>query len=257
MKIAHLTIVPVLLSWLVASLATGSPAQTTPRSRYSSARRSPVARPAAPPAIDTDPHFQRVLANSEVRVFRLTLGPNESTTSTAHPRDYLVASLGESDVQAVGDINNVSLRMNDGETQIVTGGWSHKLVNRSAQPANLVVLEVVHGIAPQQGVCGLSGRSCGQVRFGNTRDGRYSQATLFETATVRLLRAELGPGGVLPSHTDPLGHLVVTLTQARLTDGTAEASDEPAGCAWWMADGLGSLKNSGSQDTRMLILEVK
>jgi hypothetical protein len=232
-------------------------AQTAPKSRYADTRKAASPRVPALAGMDSDSHFQRLLANGQVRVFRLSIAANESTQLNAHPYDYVVVSLGSNEIEAAGEINTFPLQMNDSEAQILTGGWSHKLVNKASQQANLLVIEVMHGISPDQSICGLSGRSCGQVRFGNTADGRYSQTILFETAKVRLMRAELGPGGVLPTHADPSDHLVLALNDARLTDGFTEATDQTVGYTIWTPGGLNTVKNAGKQDARMLILEVK
>lgn len=232
-------------------------AQESPSSRYASVRKNPSSRIPSPAGVDADSHFRRILANTQVRVYRVTLGANEATLLDAHPHDYIVVSLGTNEIEAAGEGNNhFPLEMNDGEAQVLTGGWPHKLVNRASQTANLLVLEVARGISPHESVCGLSGRSCNQARFGKTVEGRYSQSLLFETSSVRLFRAELGPGDALPSHTDAADHLLVTLTDARLIDGFDEVP-KPAGDATWAPGGLSNLKNSGPQEARILILEIK
>lgn len=213
----------------------------------------------APSNLDmaSDPHFQRVLANREVRVFRLTLAPNQATGLDVHLHDYLVISLGTNHLEAAGTLNRFELQMSDAETQVLTARWAHRLVNVSIQPANLLIVEVMRGIAPEHALCGLNARSCTHVRFGKSKEGEYTQTMLFETEKIRLLRAELGPGGSLPTHTDNADHLVLPITTALLDTGTDDPAPHNAGAALWLPGGLGLLRNAGDAQARLFLIEIK
>lgn len=245
---------PVRLLVFATTVAAVAFAQI-PRKQY--ATKSGVARFSAALEMSSDSHFQHVLDNREVRVFRLTLAPSEATGFDVHNHDYLLISLGSSHLEAAGAVNRFELQMNDAETQVLTGGWAHKLVNISAQPANLLVVEVLTGIKPEHALCGLNAHSCSHVRFGKSKEGEYTQTMLFETEAIRLLRAELGPGGTLPAHTDVADHLVLPLTAALLDIGTDAPSPSEPGAALWLPGGLGLLRNAGDSKARFFLIELK
>lgn len=205
----------------------------------------------------SDPHFQRVLANKEVRVFRLALSPNQATGFDVHEHDYIVVSMGPTHLEAAGAVNRFELQMKDAEAQVLTAGWTHKLVNVSSEPANLLIVEVMRGISPERASCGLNAQTCHQVRFGKSREGEYTQTMLFETQTIRLLRAELGPGGSLPAHTDRADHLLLPITAALLDTGTDDPVPHQAGGALWLPGGLGLVRNAGDAQARMFLVEIK
>jgi hypothetical protein len=249
------TIRVVRLFALTSLLAAVAFAQAS-RKQYATTRPG-TSRPPARLEMSSDPHFHRVFANSEVRVFRLTLAPGQSTGLDLHDHDYLVVSLGANHLEAAGAANRFDLQMNDAETQVLTAGWAHKLVNISTQPANLLVVEVMRGIRPERALCGLNARTCTQVRFGKSREGEYTQTMLFETERIRLLRAELGPGGSLPGHTDDVDHLVLPVTAALLDLGTDDPAPHQAGTALWLSGGLGLVRNAGDTQARLFLIEIK
>jgi hypothetical protein len=169
---------------------------------------------------------------------------------------WLVA-IGASQFEASGGTSQFAFQLADGEMQVITGSWPHKLVNTGTTPAQLVLVEVVKGIAPAKAACGLGGRPCSQVRFGKTVEGTYTETMLFETQTVRLLRGELGPNGSLPEHTDRADHVIVPLTVLRIGDEFEQTTVQQPGSAIWRPGHLGTVKNLSDQDAKMLILEIK
>jgi hypothetical protein len=232
-------------------------AQSTSAAKRYAPKASVPSRPAGPVEMANDSHFHVTMKNERVRVLRLDLAVGESTPINAHQHDYIVVALEASQFEAAGGMSRFTFQLADGEMQVITGGWPHKLVNTGTVPAHLILVEVVKGIAPTRAACGLGGRPCSQVRFGKTIEGSYTQTMLFETETVRLLRGELGPNGSLPEHTDRADHVVVPLTVLRTGDEFEQPTDQQPGSAIWRPDHLGTVKNLGEQDARMLILEIK
>ncbi len=204
-----------------------------------------------------DSHFRVTMKNASVRVLRLDLAAGEATPVNAHQHDYIVVAIQASQFEAAGGESRFAFQLADGEMQVVTGGWAHKIVNTGTAPALLILVEVAKGIAPTHAVCGLGGRPCAQVRFGKTIEGTYTQTMLFETESVRLLRAELGPNGSLPEHTDRADHLIVPLTALRTGDDFEPVAEQEPGSAIWRPGHLGAIRNLGERDARMLILELK
>jgi len=200
------------------------------------------------------------LQNSRARVARLELAPNASTRLDAHPHDYILVSNGSSRLRVEGSSSQFDLDMANDELQVIKGGWSHRLVNRSEKPAEVLLIEINQQIHPDHPTCGLNGSNCESVRFGKSDQGTYSESTLFETDTVRVLRAELGPGSTLSTHAHSGGHLIVPLHDADLeTEAGPQAKNpaDPNNLAFWQSDGPRALLNRGKSDASLLIVEVK
>jgi hypothetical protein len=82
------------------------------------------------------------------------------------------------------------------------------------------------------------------------------QNTLFETPTIRLVRAELGPRTSLPRHEHGSDHLLLALTKLQLVADSDNVSQD-AETAYWHAGGFTTLKNVGQEQARFLLLELK
>lgn len=232
-------------------------AQNPPATKRYAPKASIPIRSAGPVDMANDSHFRVTMKNERVRVLRLDLPVGESTPLNAHQHDYIVVALEASQFEAAGGASQFPFQLAVGEMQVITGGWPHKLANTGTAPAHLILVEVVKGIAPTRAVCGLGGRPCSQVRFGKTIEGTYTQTTLFETETVRLLRGELGPKGSLPELTEHADHLIIPLTFLRTGDEYEDVAEQQPGGAIWRPGHLRTVKNLGEQDARMLILEIK
>src|SRR5512138_3186253 len=171
-------------------------AQTAPPSRRLVRRNRSVTRPRAPEAL-IDPAFRLALENEHVRVFRVELSPHQSTRLYQRQHDFILLALEPGDVKICSNGADQPFKMYGGEMQVLTGRWRHQLVNTADAPLHLLQIEILRDIDPGHPLCGLQASACGDVRFGKTEEGEYSETTLFETGTVKVRRVELGPGGVL------------------------------------------------------------
>ncbi len=221
-----------------------------------SIRAQQFSRPASSHVDSATPSHQLIFSNKELKAFRVQLPARTSTSRGDHAHDCLFIALRGGNLEVVSGQGRYALEMKDGEMQVIKGAAAHRVVNRSDSAADLLEIEVLRDIAPDRAVCGLTAANCGEVRFGNSGGGPYSQTALFETPTVKLLRAELGPGGILPSHAHRQGHLLIALTALRLESEGIELKDE-AGGIWWYAGGLSKLSNLEQRESQFLILEFK
>jgi mannose-6-phosphate isomerase-like protein (cupin superfamily) len=214
----------------------------------------------SPADMKSDRCFRSLLENDRVRVFRVEIAPRSATSIDTHHHDYLLISLGKSKVEVSGPGSSFPLEMDDGEMQVINGGWSHQLKNESDEKMRLIEVEVQRDVHPGRAVCGLTARECTDGRFEKTDSGTYTQSTLFETDTVSLARVQLGPGGPLPSHSHHRPHVMVALDEAQLQEDSAisrtlHLNDGEA--FWFGPDVTHVITNTGKQDVRLLTLELK
>jgi quercetin dioxygenase-like cupin family protein len=137
-----------------------------------------------------------------------------------------------------------------------SGHWAHRFVNKAEQPAHLVMIESRTAMKPDAALCGLGHEDCHQVNFAKDGAVEYTQATMFETPTIRLIKAEFSAGATLPRHEHESDHLLVALTRLDVTADHEVVSREP-GTVFWHAGGFASLKNTGEETARFLMLELK
>jgi hypothetical protein len=240
---------------LLCALLLIAVSETVHSQQRTAQHRFDTSRPSVAPRIP-EPRFPVLLENSRVRVLRVEIAANAETPMLPHEYDYLLVSIGATDLEIVGSSNRYPVTMQDGEMQVIPGRWAHRFVNRSAEPAHLVVIESRKMIKPDAPICGLAAPRCHETSFGKDGASEYDQSVLFETETVRLVKAELTGSAVLPKHEHDSDHLLVALTPMVLTADHENVSRE-AGAIYWHKGGFASLKNSGENQARFLIVELK
>lgn len=207
-----------------------------------------------------DPCFRQVMENKQVRVYRVEVAARESTGLNSHRHDYVVLSLGKSDFEVSGSGNSFPVQLEDGEMQVLKGGWPHRVINHADTPLRLIELEVLTGIHPEQPVCGLGGRPCRDGKFATNQLGSFTQSTLFETDTVKLARLDLAAGSVSAQHHHPTSHLLLALDDSHLKDESDLTKDlnlKPGELAWYDPNVMHSLRNLASRNVRLITLEFK
>lgn len=223
----------------------------------SAAAQTPAARKQFKPDVPvSDRVGTMMLRNSSVAARKLDLAPGASFSVPASTHDYLVISMGDSTISAVGSGSAFELSLAAGDMQVMTGGWPHKLINRSGNSAQIVTVEVARNIHPDRARCGLASKNCNEVRFGRTAQGEYSQTALFVTDTAELLRTSLGSASSMKLHDDVHQHLIVALTPFRGRTEQATISLQP-GEVFWIDGGFGELLNEDTTEARLLILELR
>src|SRR5882672_4733879 len=92
--------------------------------------------------ITAEPHHHFVLENESVRVFNLEVAAHESTQVHRHRHDYIYVVRGAADVEnAVLGKPPSELKLADGETRFLAGGFAHAARNLAATPFRNVTIE--------------------------------------------------------------------------------------------------------------------
>jgi len=209
-----------------------------------------------------EPHTTQLFSNGQARVVRIDLEANTSTETARHPHDFILVSLGDNDFELAGPANSVPMSLKNEETQVITGDWPHKVVNKASHPLHLLEIEVVKGIAPERAVCGLNGASCISSRFAYNDNEKYVTSLLFETATIKVGKVEIDPNSGMPEHGHTSAHLMVALTDEHLTNsvvgqGSAVIECHQGEAQWFGGDIVHKLTNQGTDRARFLTVEWK
>jgi uncharacterized cupin superfamily protein len=223
---------------------------------------APTRAPQPPVELAHDVHVRQLLANSQVRVFRIELPPGQETAMDRHDHDFLLISLGSNDFELAGPGNAFPMTMADAEVQVMKGHWPHRLVNKSKSPLRLLEVETIREISPEHAICGLITQSCTGAKFAKDDTSNYVESTLFITPTFRLAKVEIGPAAGMPEHGHTSAHLMIALNDQELTNaivaGTTTKIAAQAGSPTWVAgDIVHRLVNTGSQPARFLTVEWK
>src|SRR5438128_893057 len=92
--------------------------------------------------ITAEPHHHLALQNPFVRVFKVELAPQAATLMHRHRHDYVFVTLGPSEVE--NDVQgkpSATLKLKDGDTYFLPGGFAHIAKNLSGQPFRNVTIE--------------------------------------------------------------------------------------------------------------------
>ena len=194
-----------------------------------------------------------LLERSYVRAERVEVEPTKLAYVALRSGDALIISLGKSKFELDSGPVRSPLELDDGEMEVIKG--AHEVLNNSGSTVRLVEVQVPRGIQPDHPLCGLGGPPCNGIQFGKTDAGTYSEGLLFETPTIKVLKAQLGPGGVLATHTDRNDHVLVPLTAADL-DVDGESTQRKVGEAYLYTAGM-AITNRGAGDAVFVVVELK
>lgn len=196
------------------------------------------------------------IQNPDVSVRRLNIPAGESVAFGPEMHDYVLISLGSSNVAAVGYQTNFEMTIGDGEMQLLQGGWPHKLVNESRKPADLIAIESKRGLALQKPLCGVGGPGCRETHSGEAAGGTYMQTTVFETDAAKLVRLQIGPEVAMHQHLDNHDHVIVALTPLQ-AHADSQTFTLKRGDSFFLKGGFEELGNDSGKPATMLILELK
>ena len=212
--------------------------------------------------ITAEPHHHLVLANDQVRVFNVEVTPHSETLMHWHRHDYIYVTLGFSEVvNAVKGKDPVTVKLQDGQTGFLPGGFAHMARNLSAQAFRNVTIELLqddklrHSPAHWDPAHPEEDRGL-EILNGGTKE------ILFVKDGVRVSEFELQPGAVIPLHQHAGPHLVVALTDYELRSAVEGKGFDivtmKRGESQWAAGGYSHiLTNTGHHPAKFITLEFK
>jgi quercetin dioxygenase-like cupin family protein len=175
-----------------------------------------------------------------------------------HRHDYVFVTLGASLIENdVAGKPAVTLKLQDGETRFLPGGFAHIARNLSDQPFRNITIELMQDDKTRLPTPPKWDEERGlHVLSGGTLD------ILFAKDGARVSEIELQPGGVVPRHHHSGPHLVVAVTDLQLrsdVEGKGSSVKQlKAGDIAWVEGGFThTLTNVGNQDAKLITLEFQ
>jgi len=166
--------------------------------------------------VTAEPHHHLAFANDQVRVFNVEIAPHSETLMHLHRHDYIYVNLGAAEVvNAVKGKAPVTVKLQDGDTNFLSAGFSHSARNLSTQPFRDVIIELL-----QDDKLRRSPDHWGEDRGLEILQGGTKEI-LFVKDGVRVSELELQPGAIIPKHHHTGPHLAVALTDYQLRSDVA------------------------------------
>ncbi len=210
--------------------------------------------------ITAEPHHHLALENAYIRAFKVEVPPGQATLMHRHRHDYIYVVLGPAEVSnQVEGKPPVAMKLQDGETHSLDGGFAHIAAVTGATPFRNITIELLQdeqarkSPPPRWGANGEDERGL-RVLNGGTID------IMFVKDGVRVSEVDLQPGGVNPTHHHAGPHLAVAITDVDLR---SESAGQPptethlkAGEIKWIPGNIThSTTNIGKQPAKMITLE--
>ena len=194
------------------------------------------------------PPYHVILENEYIRVFRVEVPPHAQTLIHRHDHGYVFVTLGDSEVEnTVTGKPPVQLKLENGDTRFLLGGFSHTARNLSDQPFRNITIELLKDNTHAPAVELAAPLS-------------PAQKALFIQNGVRVSEIRLGPGASIPKHEHTTPHLVVAVSDLDLRSDVAgkppaEAHVKSGEIKWVPGGFTHTLTNTGTTEARFITLE--
>jgi quercetin dioxygenase-like cupin family protein len=216
--------------------------------------------------ITAEPHHHLAFANDQVRVFNVDVPPRTETLMHRHRHDYIYVTLGDAEVvNAVQGKDPVTVKLQDGQTGFLSGGYAHLARNLSTQPFRNVTIEILQDEKLRQSPAHWDPAHPDEDRGLDVLHGGTKEI-LFVKDGIRVSEFELQPGGMVPTHHHAGPHLLVAITDLDLlsnVEGQGPMSGPmpghfKSGNTKWLPGGYShTLTNTGKTPAKFVTLEFR
>ena len=206
--------------------------------------------------ITAEPHHHLVLQNPFVRVFKVEVAPHADTLMHHHRQDYVFVTLGASKVE--NDVQGkppATLKLKDGDTYFLPGGFAHIAKNLSDRPFRNVTIEFMQDERAHKSPPPKWDEERGMhILEGGTQD------ILFVKDGVRAMEIILQPGAMLPKHHHTGPHLLVAVSDLQIRSDVVGQGPMlgyfKSGDVKWLPGGYShTLTNIGKAEAKFITLE--
>jgi len=219
---------------------------------------SAVLSSARPPEVEitAEPHHHLVLQNPWIRAFKVEVAPHAATLMHRHRHDYVFVTLGASEVE--NDVQGkppATLKLKDGDTYFLPGGFAHIAKNLLDQPFRNVTIEFMQDDKAHKSPPPKWNEERGMhILEGGTQD------ILFVKDGVRASEIVLQPGATLPKHHHAGPHLLVAVSDLEIRSDVVGQGPMlgyfKSGDVKWLPGGYShTLTNVGKAEAKFITLE--
>ena len=206
--------------------------------------------------ITAEPSHHLALQNPFVRVFKVEVAPHSATLMHRHRHDYVFVTLGASEVE--NDVQGkppATLKLKDGDTYFLPGGFAHIAKNLSDKPFRNVTIEFMQDEKAHKSPPPKWDEERGMhILEGGTQD------ILFVKDGVRASEIILQPRAMLPKHHHVGPHLLVAVSNLEIRSDVVGQGPMlgyfKSGDVKWLPGGYShTLTNVGKSEAKFITLE--
>lgn len=210
--------------------------------------------------ITAEPSHHLALENQYVRVFKVEVAPHASTLMHRHRYDYIFVTLGPSHVvNEVAGKPPATLKLLDGETWFVPGGFAHVAKNLSDQSFRNITIEILKDKKTHKSTTTKGNAKWDEDRSLHILNGG-TEDILFVKDGVRTSEFQLNPAGIVPKHRDAGPCLIVAVTDLNLRSevkGNGAIQLEAGDIAWIKGGLIRTLTNASPRNAKFITLEFR
>jgi predicted metal-dependent enzyme (double-stranded beta helix superfamily) len=213
-----------------------------------------------PVDVSAEPHHHHVLDNLFVRVYDVTVEPNQSTLMHRHGHDYLGIFLGDSKfTNKKQDGQSSAASIGDGEVRFASAPVVHAVEDTASAPFRNITIELMQPTTHEKSCT----ESCEiPVPCASTdKAACVSVQKLMSADQWSVTRITLPPGSTYPEHTHLANFLVIPLTDAdvkiRNQNGPETEVHGKAGAVRWNNPAVHTIRNVGPNTAKIVVLEFR
>jgi len=210
------------------------------------------------PDMASAPHYRPLLANDQVRVFALALGPLERTMAR-HDHSFVVVALRDCDavIWAEGESDIVDFHFSQGDVRFYSGGGAQGMRNDRTTEYRNVTVEFLDPKVTNYGYQSYSGKwDYGPVSIAPSVDphAKFMNSLLLGAATVSAVQL-LSRDPFLPPE-KPGPQLLIPVTDIDLKAGEYDRIRKSSGDVVWIPAGRkATFLNATSDPVRFIVVQ--
>lgn len=225
----------------------------------SAVAQTPAGQPA--PDMANEPHHSLLLENSQVRVFSLKLGYNESEL-TRHDRAFLLVTFEDCQpaMWIEGQSPIIPGTLKQGWVNYLAGGWTRGMRNDQQSTCRFVVVEFMDPRATMNEDVGYAGNTGPSVDPAGKVDLAAKSIGTMPLGTSYVTTAYLPHGESIPARPKDIGELLIAITDLDLKTLAPKTEAEnhirkSLGELEWIESGQGlEWESEGSAPARFVLV---
>ncbi len=211
-------------------------------------------------AMEDESHHHLLLQNEKVRVFAVDLGAHESAPLTRHEHNYLVITLGDSEIAswAEGQAGVITYRYDQNDIRFFFGGPARALRNDTPNAYHNLTIEF---LSPKVTTFGYEPKA-GKWEYGSSamlppRDLQKAFTDSMDLGEAKVRDVQLLPDDAYPEPDKDADELLIPLTDIELKKAGERIRKDRVEPLWIPAGRKAKLVNDATVPARMVVLELK
>jgi len=211
--------------------------------------------------IDQEPHHHQIFRNQRVRAFRSELGPHETMPLHRHDHDYLTVMLVNAAITNMPEGQQpIPVHYPAGRVRLSVAPLVHAL--RNDAPSEFRAVEIEFNEPQGQSSPPKDGQGKSHYCNPASKIACVDEAILFCTQKICVSDVTMGEGAVTTKHSHETDHMMVALTEYRLSDnvegkGTNVRVQQSGGVEYLNAGITHQLTNISQHPIRFIVIVFK